>query len=181
MKKIAIITARGGSKRIPSKNIKTFCGKPIIYHVIKIAINSKIFDEVMVSTDSEKIAEISRTNGASVPFMRSKNNSDDYSTTPDVLYEVLNEYKKNGIKFDIACCIYPTAVLIEKSILKRSLDLLKKNSFDTVLSSISKFYFLAVGFKIKQHFTFSLLNMNKNVNNKLNICFSDGAFICAFH
>lgn len=132
MKKIAIITARGGSKRIPNKNIKTFCGKPIISHVIKIAINSKLFDEVMVSTDSEKIAEISRVNGASVPFMRSKNNSDDYSTTPDVLFEVLKEYKKNGIKFDIACCIYPTAVLIEKSILKRSLDLLKKNNFDTV-------------------------------------------------
>ncbi len=132
MKKVAIITARGGSKRIPNKNVKLFCGKPIISHVIKIAINSKIFDEVMVSTDSEKIAKISRNCGASVPFMRSEKNSDDFSTTPDVLYEVLNEYKKNGLEFETCCCIYPTAILIEKKILNSSLDILLKKSLDTV-------------------------------------------------
>ena len=79
--KIAIITARGGSKRIPKKNIKLFLGKPIISYSIEIAINSGIFDEIMVSTDDEEIKKIALQYGAKVPFLRSKKNSDDFSTT----------------------------------------------------------------------------------------------------
>ena len=94
MKKIAIITARGGSKRIPKKNIKFFLGKPIIAYSIETAINSGLFDEVMVSTDDSEIANISIKYGAKVPFIRSKKNSDDFSTTPDVLLEVLDSYRK---------------------------------------------------------------------------------------
>lgn len=112
MSKIAIITARGGSKRIPKKNIKEFCGKPIIAYSIEAALKSGLFDEVMVSTDSEEIAVVARQYGAVVPFMRSSKNSDDYATTADVLLEVLSEYRKIGQAFDSLCCIYPTAPFI---------------------------------------------------------------------
>lgn len=109
MSKICIIPARGGSKRIPRKNIKIFLGKPIIAYSIQAAIKSNLFDVVMVSTDDFEIAEIAKSYGASVPFMRSKENSDDYSGTFDVIKEVLESYKKEGVYFNQACCIYPTA------------------------------------------------------------------------
>ena len=112
MSAVAIITARGGSKRIPKKNIKDFCGKPIIAYSIEAAIKSKVFDEIMVSTDDNEIAEIAKKYGASIPFMRSAKNSDDYSGTCDVLMEVVNDYKKLGKEFDIVCCIYPTAPFV---------------------------------------------------------------------
>lgn len=124
---IAIITARGGSKRIPKKNIKMFCGKPIIAYSIEAALESGIFSEVMVSTDSEEIAEIALKYGASVPFMRSAKTADDYATTADVLLEVLNQYKKIGKKFDYMCCIYPTAPFVTGDKLKAALKLLKES------------------------------------------------------
>ena len=131
-KRIAIITARGGSKRIPKKNIKDFCGKPIIAYSIEAAISSKLFDEVMVSTDSEEIAEIAKKYGASVPFMRSAETSNDYATTNDVLIEVFNEYEKRGQEFDIAVCIYPTAPFVTADKLKRAIDMVEKDGADAV-------------------------------------------------
>lgn len=113
--KIAIITARGGSKRIKNKNIRNFCGKPIIYYPIKAAINSNLFDEIMVSTDSKEIAEIAIKYGAKVPFYRSAQNSDDFATTIDVIIEVLNQYKDLRINFDFGCCIYPTAAFVDSN------------------------------------------------------------------
>lgn len=107
MKNIAIITARGGSKRIPKKNIKEFMGKPMIAYAIGAAIESKIFDEVMVSTDCTEIAEISKKYGAKVPFFRSEKTSNDFATTYDVLEEVVNDYKKIGKEIENVCCIYP--------------------------------------------------------------------------
>ena len=112
MSSICIITARGGSKRIPKKNIKEFCGKPIIAYSIEAALESKLFDEVMVSTDSEEIAAVARHYGAKVPFMRSEKASDDFATTADVLREVIAEYESRGQKFDTMCCIYPTAPFV---------------------------------------------------------------------
>ena len=112
MRSIAVITARGGSKRIPGKNIKSFLGKPIIAYSIEAALKSGLFDEVMVSTDSEKIAEVPRAYGANVPFMRSEATSNDYAGTADVLREVLSEYEKRGQVFDRMCCIYPTAPFV---------------------------------------------------------------------
>lgn len=109
---LAIITARGGSKRIPKKNIKEFCGKPIIVYSIEAALASNLFNEVMVSTDSEEIAEIARQYGAKVPFMRSEKTSSDYATTAEVLLEVLDEYEKRGQSFQTMSCIYPTAPFI---------------------------------------------------------------------
>lgn len=111
-KRIAIITARGGSKRIPHKNIKLFCGRPIIEYSIQAALQSGMFDTVMVSTDDEQIAQIARAAGAEVPFMRSQETSNDYATTNDVLLEVLNCYEEQGIHFDVGCCIYPTAPFV---------------------------------------------------------------------
>ena len=125
-KAIAIITARGGSKRIPKKNVKEFCGKPIIAYAIKAALDSGIFDEVMVSTDSEEIAEIARAYGAKVPFMRSAKTSDDFATTADVLMEVLERYQEMGRTFDVMSCIYPTAPFVTPQKLQSAYDTLKK-------------------------------------------------------
>ena len=111
-KSIAIITARGGSKRIPGKNIKMFCGKPIIEYSIREAIKSGQFDEVMVSTDSNEIGTIAKNCGAKIPFMRSKELASDTATTDETLMGVLNDYKKMGQEFKYMCCIYPTAQII---------------------------------------------------------------------
>ncbi len=133
MSSVAIITARGGSKRIPHKNIKPFLGKPIIAYSIEAAKAAGCFDEVMVSTDDEEIAEIARNYGAVVPFMRSAENSDDFSTTRDVVREVLKQYKEVGRAFDYACCIYPTAPFITAERLKESMQLLEEKQADSVL------------------------------------------------
>lgn len=123
---IAIITARGGSKRIPRKNIKDFLGKPIIAYSIEAALDSGVFDEVMVSTDDAEIAEIAKKYGAKVPFMRSEKTADDHATTADVLREVVGEYKNRGMEFDNICCIYPTAPFVTAEKLKKALALLKE-------------------------------------------------------
>lgn len=132
-KAIAIITARGGSKRIPRKNIKEFCGKPIIAYSIEAALESKQFDEVMVSTDDKEIAEIGKKYGAVVPFMRSSETSNDYATTVDVLREVLGEYQKRGCFFEHTCCIYPTAPFITAEKLRCAMDLLREEKVDSVI------------------------------------------------
>ena len=124
--KIAIITARGGSKRIPKKNIKEFCGKPIIAYSIEAALKSGIFSEVMVSTDSEEIAGIAKKYGASVPFMRSEKTSDDYATTSDVILEVIEKYKEIGKEFEYICCIYPTAPFITSEKLVSAMEIMEK-------------------------------------------------------
>lgn len=112
MPNLCIIPARGGSKRIPRKNIKDFLGKPIIAYSIEAAINSGLFDEVMVSTDDAEIAAIALKCGAKIPFMRSNQNSNDFATTYEVIEEVLLNYKKQGVSFVQACCIYPCAPFI---------------------------------------------------------------------
>jgi pseudaminic acid cytidylyltransferase len=112
MKSVAIITARGGSKRIPRKNVKAFNGKPIIAYSIEAALTSGIFDEVMVSTDDIEIAEVAKQYGALIPFLRSSKTSDDYATTAAVLREVLEKYEQQGLTFEYACCIYPTAPFV---------------------------------------------------------------------
>lgn len=131
---VAIITARGGSKRIPRKNVRPFAGKPILQYPIEAAIASGLFDEVMVSTDDPEIAEVARTAGAKVPFQRSAKNSDDFSTTADVLEEVLLTYAGNGRKFDVFCCLYPTAPFVTPDRLKEAYALLEKSGSETVVT-----------------------------------------------
>lgn len=133
MKNIAIIPARGGSKRIPRKNIKNFLGKPIIEYSIEAALNSDIFEEVMVSTDDDEIADLARNAGAKVPFLRSKEASSDFSTTPDVIKEVLIEYERRGIKFSNFCCLLPTAPFVTAHKLKSAFDKLTSSGADSVL------------------------------------------------
>lgn len=129
---LAIIPARGGSKRIPRKNIKEFLGKPIISYSIEAAINSNLFDEIMVSTDDEEIANIAIKYGAKVPFYRSKENSSDFSTTFEVLQEVILEYKKRNKIFEKACCIYPCAPLIKIESLQKTLSMFESINIDSV-------------------------------------------------
>lgn len=132
-KSIAIITARGGSKRIPKKNIRDFCGKPIICYAIEAAVKSGIYDTVMVSTDSEEIADIAKKYGAEVPFMRSEKTSDDFATTADVLLEVLEKYRDLGQEFDYMTCIYPTAPFVTVEKLTKAMNLLKEKKAKQVM------------------------------------------------
>ena len=133
MKTLAMITARGGSKRIPRKNIKEFNGKPIIAYSIEAALASGVFDEVMVSTDDEEIAEIAKRYGAKVPFFRSEKTANDFATTVDVIEEVLNTYKDRGEEFDIFCCIYPTAPFITAKRLKDAVEQLSASDADSLI------------------------------------------------
>lgn len=139
-KNIAIIPARGGSKRIPKKNIKNFCGKPIIAYSIEAAIKSNIFDEVMVSTDSEEIANIAMSYGASVPFYRSKETSDDFATTSDVIMEVLNNYIKAGKNYQYAFCIYPTAPFITPKLIVDAEILMKDKKPNEIVTVVEFSY-----------------------------------------
>lgn len=141
MSTIAIITARGGSKRIPQKNIKEFCGKPIIAYSILAAIKSGIFDEVMVSTDSNEIASIAIEYGAKVPFLRSDITSNDFATTEDVLLEVIEKYEKKGRVFDMVCCIYPTAPFVTSDKLINAYQLLSKFQNANSLASVVQYGF----------------------------------------
>lgn len=125
-KRLAMITARGGSKRIPRKNVKEFCGKPILWYSIEAALQSGVFDEVMVSTDDIEIAELAKKAGASVPFMRSEATANDYASTDEVIMEVIQEYEKRGQHFDSFCCIYPTAPFLTAQRLCEAMELLKE-------------------------------------------------------
>ncbi len=133
MKRLAVITARGGSKRIPHKNIRDFCGKPIITYSIEAALGSGLFEEVMVSTDDEKIAEIAKAAGAQVPFFRSEATSGDYATTAEVLLEVLKDYERLGRSFQVLACLYPTAPFVTAEKLKAAACLLEEKDWDSVM------------------------------------------------
>ncbi|GAC1454507.1 MAG: pseudaminic acid cytidylyltransferase [Gemmatimonadaceae bacterium] len=118
---LAVITARGGSKRIPRKNMRSFCGKPIMGYSIQAALAAGCFDQVMVSTDDDEIAQAAQAWGALVPFMRSRQTASDYATTAEVLLEVLEEYRRRAVHFEAACCIYPTAPFVTGEALARGL------------------------------------------------------------
>ncbi|MEN8912614.1 MAG: pseudaminic acid cytidylyltransferase [Polaribacter sp.] len=138
MGNICIIPARGGSKRIPRKNIKPFLGKPIIAYSIQAALDSELFDEVMVSTDDAEIAEIAKQYGAKVPFMRSSKNSDDFATTFDVIEEVIQNYKRELNKeFENLCCLYSCAPFVTSKTLSQAYIKLIENNFDTVFPIIA--------------------------------------------
>lgn len=140
MSSIAIITARGGSKRIPRKNIKPFMGKPMICYAIEAARSSGLFDEVMVSTDDAEIAEVSRNAGAAIPFMRSAATANDHATTRDVLIEVLGEYAKRGKAFDEFACIYPCVPFLTCSLLRDAVGAFRSSGADALIPVV-KFSF----------------------------------------
>lgn len=164
MKTIAIITARGGSKRIPRKNIKPFLGKPIIQYSIEAALKADCFDEIMVSTDDKEIADFAVSCGAKVPFLRSVKNADDYSTTADVLVEVLNEYKNLGQEFDYACCIYPTAPFVTDEKLKLAYNKIITNESHSVVPVVRFGFPILRSFKMDNEYV--SLNWPEHVNTR---------------
>lgn len=137
MGNLCIIPARGGSKRIPRKNIKDFLGKPIIAYSIEAALASNLFDEVMVSTDDKEIAEVAKKYGAKVPFFRSAETANDFATTLDVIQEVLKQYKRHSVSFDMICCLYATAPLIRKEKLIEGFLKLKENNYSSVFPVVA--------------------------------------------
>ena len=149
MNRIAIIPARGGSKRIPRKNIKEFCGKPILAYSIEAAFQTQLFNEVMVSTDDVEIADIAKKNGAEVPFLRSAETANDYALLKDVLNEVISEYKKKGKIFDEVCCILPTAPLIESDDIVKSHEILVKDNCVSVVPVVKYSYTIFRSLKIE--------------------------------
>jgi len=133
MANLAIIPARGGSKRIPKKNIKEFYGKPIISYVIEAARDSALFDEIMVSTDDDDIASVALASQASVPFKRSAANANDFAPLVDVIIEVLKDYKQQGKEFDAVCCILPTAALISQHRLAEGYEKLGSQNLSSLI------------------------------------------------
>jgi pseudaminic acid cytidylyltransferase len=176
MGNIAIIPARGGSKRIPRKNIKHFLGKPIIVYSIEIALKSNLFDRVIVSTDDKEIATIAKNYGAEVPFLRSEENSTDFASTTDVLLEVIEQINIDPDTLENICCIYPTAPLITLNALSKGLDLLTSSSFDAVFPAyeISKLVFRS--FKLEES---NRINLIFQENKKKRSQDLDAAYIDA--
>lgn len=132
MKNLCIIPARGGSKRIPRKNIKEFLGKPIIAYSIETALETGLFGEVMVSTDDTEIAEVAQRYGAKVPFMRSAETANDFASTAEVLKEVVDKYKELGRDFDNFCCFYATAPLVQSNDVVAAFERLQQSDFTCV-------------------------------------------------
>jgi len=137
---ICVIPARGGSKRIPKKNIKFFLGKPIIAYSIEKTLNSKLFDKVIVSTDDEEIAKVAKEYGAEVPFVRPKELSDDYTGTNDVVKHAINWFLDQGMEINYACCVYATAPFVDAQYLKQGLESLS-NSNQLFAFSVTSFPF----------------------------------------
>lgn len=144
---LCIIPARGGSKRIPRKNIKPFLGRPIIAYSIEAAQKSGLFKEIMVSTDDHEIAHTARQYGAKVPFFRSAKNADDHATTMDVIREVVEQYSSQGRHFDCICCIYPTAPLVLTEHLQQGHENLQDRSIDAVFPVLAFSYPIWRGLK----------------------------------
>lgn len=134
MTSVALIPARGGSKRIPRKNIKDFCGKPIIAYSIEAALESGCFDKVVVSTDDEEIAVVAKEHGAEIPFLRPEEISNDFATTKDVINHFLYYLKENGFDYDYLCTIYATAPLLQEKYLVEGYNKLKNSDVVNVFS-----------------------------------------------
>ena len=136
---IAILPARGGSKRIPKKNIKEFCGMPIIYWSVKAAFESMCFDEIIVSTDCEEISKYSKSLGINVPFVRPKNFSDDHSTTREVINHAIDFLDSTNKDYNLICCIYPTAALAIPEDIRIAKEMLQQNQFNNVVFPATSF------------------------------------------
>lgn len=135
--RLAVIPARGGSKRIPRKNIKDFQGQPLISYSIQAAVEANCFDEIIVSTDDAEIRDIAEKYGANVPFIRPAEISDDYATTLDVIQHAIQFYAEQGIKITEVCCIYATAPFIQAKFIQEGLELLLSSQSDYTFSITS--------------------------------------------
>lgn len=147
---VCIIPARGGSKRIPKKNIRDFCGKPMIARSIEAAKAAGIFDRIIVTTDAEEIAVVAKACGAEVPFIRPPELSDDHASTDAVVIHALNWFKNNGIELEYACCLYATAPFVKPEYLRKGLELVKSAGASTGFSVTSFPFPIFRGLKINQ-------------------------------
>jgi len=147
---IAIIPARGGSKRIPKKNIKDFLGKPLIAYSIETAFRSGLFDKVIVSTDDESIAKVAKEYGAEVPFMRSSELADDFSSSTDAVADAIKKLQSMGEEFDFVCTIYATAPLLDEKYLKKGFEMLKNSDAKMAFSVTSMPFPIQRTFKITE-------------------------------
>lgn len=130
--RVAIIPARGGSKRIPGKNIKAFAGKPIIAYSIEAARRSEVFDRIIVSTDSEEIAAVAHEYGAETPFVRPANLADDFTSTADVILHALGWLDEHGVSADQVCCLYATVPFVQSASLRSGFDILLQSGSASV-------------------------------------------------
>lgn len=146
-KNIAIIPARGGSKRIPKKNIKDFLGKPIIAYSIEMALNTKLFSKVIVSTDDQEIQGVAIKYGAEVPFIRPKEIADDFTGTHEVIGHAVKWLEDNGETMDYVCCIYPTAPLIQKDDLIKGFEIIKTGKWNSIIAATNFSYPIFRSFK----------------------------------
>ena len=155
---IGVIPARGGSKRIPRKNIKLFHGLPVIAYAIKVAKESGVLDEVFVSTDDEEIADVAESFGAVIPWIREKDLSDDNATTLSVMQDAVNKLRFNLNGLENICCIYPATPLLKPSFITQGLQVLEDGDWDYVLSATraktppERFFSLGVTKRIEMHF-----------------------------
>ena len=137
--RIAVIPARGGSKRIPRKNIRKFCGKPMLAWSIEAAQASDCFDQIIVSTDDTEIAEVARDWGAAVPFKRPLELAGDHGGTSPVVAHAVQWYKDLGQEINAVCCLYPTAPFVQPSDIKSGLELLKRTAFDRFVFTVTEY------------------------------------------
>lgn len=151
MTNIAVITARGESQRILKKNIRSFCGSPIISYPISAALKSDLFSDIIVSTDSEEIAEISIKYGAQVPFFRSSKNSDDFATTMDVIKEVDTQWRGLGHSYERMCCLYPTSPFLNSKVLQDSFKIFQNGKFDSLVPIVEFSYPIQRALRIEDH------------------------------
>lgn len=141
MSAVAIIPARGGSKRIPGKNLKLFHGEPMIARSIRLALGCGLFEQVVVSTDDAQIAEVAREHGAQVPFMRPAALADDFTGTAAVIAHAIEALAQQGQVFDYACCIYATAPLLQGCFLREGFESLARHPERSFAFSVCEFGF----------------------------------------
>ena len=151
MKNLAIIPARGGSKRIPRKNVKPFMGKPILAYSIENALATELFDEVMVSTDDPEIMEVAKQYGASVPFVRTEKTANDFASLADVIHEVVDMYVERGQTFDNMCCILATCPLVKASYISEAYQKLINSDFISVYPVVQFSYPILRSLKMDEH------------------------------
>ena len=148
---VCIIPARGGSKRIPRKNIKDFFGKPLITYSIQTALDSKLFDKIIVSTNDEEIANIAKKYGADVPFLRPRELSEDFTSTQDVIDHAIDKLKEKGEEYEYVCTIYATAPFLQKKYLTEAYKTLKNSNAINAFSSTSMPFPIQRTFKINDN------------------------------
>ncbi|MDX2320732.1 MAG: pseudaminic acid cytidylyltransferase [Moritella sp.] len=155
--RVAMIPARGGSKRIPRKNIKLFHGKPMIAYSIEAAQKSGCFDKIIVSTDDQEIADVALAYGAEVPFLRPANISDDHATTMDVIQHTIQWFESQSMAVDLLCCIYATAPFILPGDLSAGLAAVSESNIDYAFSATSFAFPIQRAIALNGHGTVEML------------------------